>query len=144
MATQPTILIADDDTSLLEAISLRLKHAGYRVLKSQDGYQAFAIARREQPDLLILDVSMPAGSGISVRERIQSSEEITDMPVIFITGHDSPMIHKQAERLGIEFVIPKPFDTEYLLRTVKVCLESPSKSQHPPEEDEPEMVYKIG
>jgi len=118
----PVILIADDDSALLTAMSLRLQSEGYRVFTTQDGYQALAIARREQPDLLILDINMPAGSGISVQQRIQAIGEIITPPVIFITGNEitEPIAEEINHRNAR--ILQKPFDTCALLATVRECL----------------------
>ena len=119
---RPTILIADDDPTILIAISSRLENEGYRVFTTQDGYQALAIARREQPDLMILDIHMPAGSGVSVQQRIKAIEEFTVPSVIYITGKEITedtveQVHRQAAR-----IIKKPFDTGELLATVSESL----------------------
>lgn len=121
--SNPLILIADDDTALLNAISCRLESIGYRTVTTQDGYQALALARKETPDLLILDINMPAGSGMSVLKRMTAIDELADVPVIFITGYDihslpSDILERQHARL-----IQKPFDTGTLLATIHECLE---------------------
>ena len=121
---QPTILIADDDTALLEALSCRLEHEGYRVFTTQDGYQALAIARREHPDVLILDISMPAGSGFSVRERIMAIDELSEVPVIFMTGHDLDSIQPTAFKLGATTVLQKPFETGTLGLAIQTALQN--------------------
>ena len=80
MATK-TILIADDDLSLLEALKIRFQSEGFEVITSQDAYQALAIAQRDHPDLLLLDVNMPAGNGFSVHERLARMERLAGTPV---------------------------------------------------------------
>lgn len=118
------ILLADDDPAILIAISLRLENEGYRVFTTQDGYQAVAIARRENPDLLILDIYMPAGSGLSVHERVQTIEEITSPPVIYITGQEvTQAMMDIADRQGAT-ILKKPFDHGELLATVSETLAS--------------------
>lgn len=118
-----TVLIADDDTSLLKAMECRLESLGYQVFTTQDGYQALAIARREHPDLLILDISMPAGSGVSVLHRIRAIDEIADVPVIFITGHDTRTIQAETGGLINAVVLQKPFDTGTLIATIQETLD---------------------
>ncbi|MGJ8637160.1 MAG: response regulator [Phycisphaerales bacterium] len=122
-----TVLIADDDTGLLKAMELRLESLGYRVFCTQDGYQALAIARREHPDLLILDISMPAGSGVSVLHRIRAIDEIADVPVIFITGHDTRRIQDETGGLINAVVLQKPFDTGTLIATIQETLDGNPK-----------------
>ncbi|MBO6513300.1 MAG: response regulator [Phycisphaerales bacterium] len=118
-----TILIADDDTALLQAMECRLESLGFEVFTTQDGYQALAIARREHPDLLILDIAMPAGSGVSVLQRIRAIDEIADVPVIFITGHDMCRVERETGGLTNAVVIQKPFDTGTLIATIHEALE---------------------
>lgn len=118
-----TVLIADDDIGLLKAMECRLESLGYQVFTTQDGYQALAIARREHPDLLILDISMPAGSGVSVLHRIRAIDEIADVPVIFITGHDTRTIQAETGGLMNAVVLQKPFDTGTLIATIQETLD---------------------
>jgi DNA-binding response OmpR family regulator len=115
----PTILIADDDAGLLSALECRLSSTGYRVLTTQDGYQTLAIARRERPDLLILDINMPAGSGMSVLERIESIDELSNPPVIFMTGCEitDSLIHKADAHNAV--ILQKPFVYGSLLATIR-------------------------
>lgn len=120
--TNATILIADDDPALLSAMSCRLENEGYRVFRTQDGYQALAIARRERPDLLILDINMPAGSGISVQERVRAIDEIATPPVIFMTGNEITPSIEQEVRISRARMLQKPFETSTLLATIRECL----------------------
>ncbi len=126
-----TVLIADDDTSLLEAMSCRLEHAGYTVFTTQDGYQALAIARRELPDLLILDINMPAGSGVSVLERVRTVDGMDQTPVIFITGQEPGSFSLSEQQSGNARLIRKPFDAGTLLSTINECLD-PRVETSPP------------
>lgn len=111
-----TILIAEDDTKLLTVLRLRFEDAGFEVLPSQDAYQAVAVALQHQPDVLLLDINMPAGSGISVRERIKKLPEIAHMPIVFMTGEDpariGEMMSEHRGDLASCPVIRKPFKAE--------------------------------
>ena len=89
---------------------------------TQDGYQALAIARRELPDLLILDINMPAGSGVSVFNRVQAIDELAHAPVIFITGHDKGELPSKHQHRAAVKLVRKPFDSGTLLATVRECL----------------------
>lgn len=117
-----TVLIADDDLRLLRAMEARLSHEGYRVLSCQDGYQAIAIAHHEHPDLMILDINMPAGSGFSVHERMRTGEDTRSIPVLYITGHDTQVIYDIADRMGALAVLQKPFGLDDLGRAVQACI----------------------
>jgi DNA-binding response OmpR family regulator len=120
---KPTILVAEDDASLLQSIRIRLGSEGYQVLCASDGYQAVALAREHRPDLLILDVNMPAGDGFSVQERVVKMDAQRRTPIVYITGERSQHLHDMVRSLGIRWLLRKPFDTEELLQTVQDALE---------------------
>lgn len=118
----PTILIADDDVALLAALKARLEAAGYSVAAAQDGYSAMDRAAHLCPDLLILDVNMPAGDGFSVQSRMSKIDELASTPVIYLTGSSDVTIDQSAASMGAFAVIHKPFQTEDLLSTVASAL----------------------
>ncbi|UYV12920.1 MAG: response regulator [Phycisphaera sp.] len=118
----PTILIADDDVALLAALKARLEAAGYSVAAAQDGYSAMDRAAHLCPDLLILDVDMPAGDGFSVQSRMSKIDELASTPVIYLTGSSDVTIDQSAASMGAFAVIHKPFQTEDLLSTVASAL----------------------
>ncbi len=120
--TMHKILIADDEPKLLRAIETRLKHEGYRVITSQDAYQALALARHELPELLLLDVNMPAGDGFSVQDRIESIKELKDVPVIYMTGESPGAIDQKAQDHGAFGIVHKPFETAELLNMIQDAL----------------------
>lgn len=108
------VLIADDDARLTAALEIRLKAAAYEVDVAPDAYQAVAHARKCQPDVLLLDVNMPAGSGLSVPERIKNALGGACIPVIFMTGESREQIAKFASESHVSTnsitVLRKPFD----------------------------------
>lgn len=83
------VLIADDDRGLLRALTIRLREAGYEVIAVEDAYQALEMARRCQPDVLVLDINMPAGGGLTVQERVEKITPLSGTPTIYLTGEDS-------------------------------------------------------
>jgi DNA-binding response OmpR family regulator len=118
MYPEPQILIADDDTGFLRALTVRLQREGYRVLVAPDGYQALAFAVKHTPDLLILDIRMPAGDGFTVQDRKDRLPELVDVPVIYITGDKSKETQLRAEEAGAT-VVHKPFDMDELLEVIR-------------------------
>ena len=80
------ILVADDDKDLVTALSIRLKAAGYGVVGAHDGEEAFSVAQEHKPDLIILDVRMPAGGGFSSIDKIKHSLNTRNIPVILLTN----------------------------------------------------------
>jgi DNA-binding response OmpR family regulator len=122
---KPKILIVDDDENLIRALSLRLRDGGYDVVSATDGYYGLERARQEKPDLLILDVKMPAGDGFSIQERLATTGDVWP-PVIYLTGDRSPKTELSAKKFGAFAVIYKPFDADRLLEAVKRALSSSS------------------
>jgi DNA-binding response OmpR family regulator len=116
------ILIADDDDAILAAIRTRLEAEGFEVLTAQDGYQALAMARTARPDLLVLDINMPAGSGFSVHERLAKIDGMADTPIIFITGETADTIRHEAIAHGVTSVIHKPFQRDELVEAARASL----------------------
>jgi len=117
----PKILIVDDDEDLIRSLSLRLRNEGYNVVSATDGYQGLEKARIEKPDLLIVDIKMPAGDGFSIQERLLTQGNVWP-PVIYLTGSKSVATELNAKKFGAFAVIYKPFDSDELLRTVKRAL----------------------
>jgi len=99
-----------------------LRRCGYDVMVAVDGCQAMDSACKYQPDLLILDVNMPAGGGISVQERLVYLPPMCTCPVIYVTGDKSDEIVDKAIRLGAEGILYKPFEHDRLLSMVQRAL----------------------
>lgn len=117
------ILIVEDDRDIGDALAIRLKAAGYAVVRSEDALQAVATAVREKPDLLLLDISIPAGDGFSVVERLRLRTNAAETPVVFLTASKRSEYRDQALRIGAVGFVEKPFDSAELLRVVEEALE---------------------
>ena len=113
-----TVLIADDDPRMLQAMRIRLEEQGFNVIVAQDGYQAVDKARHHEPDVMVLDIRMPAGNGFSVQERIDKIEEIAGTPIIYVTGVDPDTVDRDAMKNGAYAVLHKPFPGSILVDTV--------------------------
>lgn len=113
-----TILIAEDDTDFRRAVGRFLQQQGYHMITAEDGYQAVEFALRERPDLLLLDVHMPAGDGFGVHERLMRHPELELTPVIYMTHDPSHQVEVDAERDGAITLLHKPFEFEELLKVV--------------------------
>ena len=129
MGEKKKILIVDDERDILKALMIRLQTNGYEVVTAFDGAQGVFMAHKEKPDLIILDIRMPAGDGFSVAERLKSSTHTFTIPVIFLTGSPETSAEEKAMALGARFYIKKPYDPEELLDAVKRAIETvPSDS----------------
>jgi CheY-like chemotaxis protein len=86
--TRAKIMIVDDDPELRMALKMRLRANQYETVSATDGYSAIALAQKERPNLIILDLGLPAGNGYSVLKRLQESDALSSIPVIVLTARD--------------------------------------------------------
>ncbi len=126
-----TILIADDDRNLLKALVIRMESEGHEVLSATDSYQALNIAANHHPDLMLMDINMPAGNGFSVQERLQHNANMNAIPTIYLTGERSQRAIKGAKAAGARAILFKPVDTAELLAHVRSVL---GRKTSPPSE----------
>ena len=127
MGQKKRILIVDDERDIVKALMIRLQGAGYDVVTAFDGAQGVFMAHKEKPDLIILDIRMPAGNGFSVAQRLKRSTHTFTIPVIFLTGSPDKGSEEKAMALGARFYIKKPYDPEELLDAIRRALEEDSE-----------------
>ena len=111
----PTILLVEDEPTLSETLRYNLEREGYTVLAAGDGVRGLELARREQPDLLILDVMLPRLDGFSVC-RILRQE--SDMPILMLTARQDEVDRIAGLELGADDYVAKPFSLGELLARV--------------------------
>ena len=116
------ILVVDDEINVIKVIASRLKANNYDVVTASDGTYAVKRALEEKPDLIILDIKMPAGGGISVFENLRRLDSTMMTPIIFITAHPTEEIKQKVLEMGAEDFVAKPFDPEDLLAKVRKAL----------------------
>jgi len=121
--TKKKILIVDDDFEIIDSIRYALEGDGYIVVVARDGNQGLALAERENPDLMILDMMMPKRSGFLVLEKLRRLRD-TPLPVIMITGNEGSRHKAYAELLGVSDYIRKPFAMDRLLGAVETLLKA--------------------
>src|SRR5438128_573957 len=111
------ILIAEDNEMIGAALEIRLKAAGYEVQVVTDGFRSYVRAMSDPPDLLLMDIFMPFGTGLEVAQELQSAG-LRDIPIIFMTASKEPSLRETAKKIGAVGFFEKPFDTESLLATI--------------------------
>jgi DNA-binding response OmpR family regulator len=116
------ILIVDDDPDIIESVRYALEGKGHQVLIARDGNQGLAMAERESPDLIILDMMMPKRSGFLVMEKLRRSSGDSHK-IIMITANEGNRHKAYAEILGVNDYIRKPFNMDRLLESVSRILE---------------------
>jgi CheY-like chemotaxis protein len=114
-----TVLICDDEPSLRELIRISLD-GPYRFVEADDGEAALELARRERPDVVILDMMMPRRSGLEVLSALRQEPELAAIPVVVLTAQ--PGTREQALREGADRVMVKPFEPEQITAAVEEVL----------------------
>jgi len=115
------ILVVDDEQDMAKALKVRLKANGYHVVLASDSVQAFVMAGKEKPDLIILDIMIPGGGGFVVAERLKQSQTTHHIPIIFLTG--IPGGEEKAHQLGASGYVMKPYHPDELMETICRALE---------------------
>jgi DNA-binding response OmpR family regulator len=116
------ILIADDFEELRTALTLMLKYAGFDVIEVENGRQAIEAAHQEEPDLILMDVTLPVVDGLQATREIRSDEKFERLPIIILSAHDSDEIRRQAAEAGGSEYISKPLEFAELKKLIDVCL----------------------
>ncbi|MGE3316382.1 MAG: PleD family two-component system response regulator [Planctomycetaceae bacterium] len=116
------VLVADDDSGILETIRAALVGRGYDVVTAHDGAEALMCAERDAPDLIVLDMVMPRRSGLSVIDRLHSNKARKATPIIVVSGqNDERQLEYMNERGVVEY-LHKPFDIDQLLKRIDAIL----------------------
>jgi CheY-like chemotaxis protein len=121
---RPKIMVVDDDSDLRQALSLRLRANQFETINVCDGYSAIAMAHKERPHLIILDLGLPAGDGFAVLRLLQEYPALARIPVIVLTARDPEGNEKRTLEEGLTAFFQKPADNEELLGVIRACLET--------------------
>jgi DNA-binding response OmpR family regulator len=113
------LLLVDDDALLRRSLAFNLEQAGYHVSTAANAEDAINLARREPPDLILLDIGLPGMDGLDALHHLRDQ---FDIPVIFLTARRRELDEVLGLELGAEDYITKPFDLDVLLARIKVVL----------------------
>jgi len=119
MAQAPTVLLVEDNDDNLRIYSTILSYAGYHVLEASDGEAGLATARSGQPDLILMDVSIPKIDGWEVTRLLKADPATSSIPVVALTAHALSSDRERAHRLGFDGYIPKPAEPRLVLAEVE-------------------------
>jgi len=122
MSSTKTILVADDESHILNVVSLKLTNAGYTVFTAVDGQEALELATAQRPDLLITDYHMPQLSGLELCQRLRQNPATAGIPTIMLTARGYSLEPSDTEQNGINCMLSKPFSPRQLLATVSEML----------------------
>jgi len=117
-----TILLVEDNAKLALAFGVRLKSMGYTVHIAADAITAISEARKREPDVVLLDISLPGGDGFLVAERLSKMITTAATPIIFITASKRPDLRERAMKAGAAAFLEKPFDATALADAIETAL----------------------
>jgi len=120
--SQKRILLVDDEVDLVETLRFSLENEGYNVLVSHDGEDALNQARKENPDLILLDLMLPKLDGYKVCRLLKFDENYKHIPILMLTAKTQEKDKLLGKETGANDYITKPFDTDELLKKVKSYL----------------------
>lgn len=125
------ILLVEDDPDVRLGLHVRLKANHYDVIFAADGMASIAEARKHMPDLIILDLGLPAGDGFSVMERLKANDSLSLIPVIVVSARDRNAYMNRVLKAGAKAFLQKPVDNAELLAVVRQALGEPAQSERP-------------
>jgi CheY-like chemotaxis protein len=125
--TRRKLLIIDDDRAFVVLAAAILRDAGYMVLESYDAMQGFMYAQHDPPDLILLDMLMPAGGGMNVLEKLQTVRHLATIPVVVVTASTDDGLEETVKKAGAVNLLRKPLDRDGMLALVRqVIYDSPA------------------
>jgi len=116
------ILIIDDDVNIANLLKERLNEHEYDVVVAHDAFQGIKLAHDESPDLIILDIMLPGGGGITTFKNLSISANTASIPVIFITAYDTEEVRRNVMGMGAKDFFTKPFKMDDILLKINNVL----------------------
>ena len=116
--TTANILVVDDDPEIVSMLSTRLSKRGYKISTAADGHRALELAKREKPDLILLDVMMPGKSGWEVARALKQDPVTQDIKIVMVTAIGTQVNELTSPLYGADAHIDKPFEFERLERII--------------------------
>lgn len=120
------ILIVDDDPDVRHGMHVRLKANHYDTFFAGDAISSMAEARKNEPDLIILDLGLPAGDGFVVMERLKTIPALAVIPIIVVSARDVLANKERALKAGARAFLQKPVDNAELLKVIRQTLKEPA------------------
>jgi len=121
------ILLVDDDPDVRLAMHVRLKANGYDTCFASDALASVSEARKQQPNLVILDLGLPGGDGFVVIERLKRHPSLAVIPIIVVSGRDAAGNRERAIKAGAKVYLQKPVDNAELLAIIRQTLGEPEQ-----------------
>lgn len=119
MVNAKRVLVIDDERLIVKTTCILLRHMGYAALEACDGGEGLALAKRERPDLILLDLVMPGEDGWRILARLKDDPATADIPVLIFTAKDYANAEAVGALRGAAGLITKPFDPEDLIEALR-------------------------
>jgi DNA-binding response OmpR family regulator len=116
------ILVVDDEAVLVETIAYNLEQSGYQVITAADGVSALEVARKESPDLIVLDVMLPGMDGVEVCRQLRREDRTATVPIIMLTAKGDEIDKVVGLEVGADDYVTKPFARRELLARIRALL----------------------
>ncbi len=122
MQGKKRILAIDDDPAICKLLELELGKEGFAVSTCNNGMEGLNRAKKERPDLVLLDLDLPGLSGEAVCKELKKDSSTENTPIIMLTGKDTDADRVIGKVIGATYYISKPFDRTDLLKKVRACI----------------------
>ncbi len=129
----PKVMVVDDDPDILELLKYNLKKEGYDVETAEDGVKAVSIAKKFNPDLILLDIMMPQQDGVETCRQIREIPELSDAHITFLTARAEEYSEVAAFEAGADDYITKPIKPRALMSRISALFRKESKSKSKPQ-----------
>jgi CheY-like chemotaxis protein len=116
------VLVVDDEIHIIHVVAIKLRNNGYEVISAENGEEAFVLAYKEKPDIIVTDFQMPGMTGLELVRELRQNETTKDIPVIMLTARGFAVEDKEKEELEISELLSKPFSPKELLRSIEDVL----------------------
>lgn len=127
--TGKKVLVVDDEIHIVHVVAIKLRNNGYDVITAENGQQAFELACKENPDIIVTDCQMPVMTGSELVEKLRETESTKDILVILLTARSFAIEDELKERLQISECLSKPFSPKELLKCIEDILYEKSLAQ---------------
>jgi len=120
--TPKKVLVVDDEVHIVHVVAIKLRNNGYEPITAGNGQEAYDLACRENPDIIIADYMMPVMTGLELLEKLRENETTRNIPFILLTARNFAIDDVNQQRLNVSQCITKPFSPKELLRNIEDIL----------------------
>ncbi len=120
--TPRKVLVVDDEIHIVHVVAIKLRNNGYEPITAGNGQEAYDLACRENPDIIIADYMMPVMTGLELLEKLRENETTKNIPFILLTARNFAIDDVNQQRLNVSQCITKPFSPKELLRNIEDIL----------------------